>query len=119
VPGASVIGNDGAHLELCPALLREYTRHQVKSADYPAVVPYAQSRAHLFEKDLAAEDRCVRGTLVRGLTKADMDFLDVFEGDVSIATIQLYSSLIKHDHLGIHPRNSLCASSCTLHVLVE
>ncbi|EPQ52835.1 hypothetical protein GLOTRDRAFT_46720 [Gloeophyllum trabeum ATCC 11539] len=77
-----VIGNDGSHLQICPAVLLDHTRHHVKHADYPAVVPYEKSRV-FFDKELEPEERSVRGTLVTGLNKRDMDFLDTFEGDVS------------------------------------
>jgi len=35
--------------------------------------------------DLEPEDRSVRGSLVLGLSKADMNSLDVFEGNVGIS----------------------------------
>ncbi|THH15689.1 hypothetical protein EW146_g4815 [Bondarzewia mesenterica] len=75
-----VIGNDGGHLEVCPAVLMDHTRHHIKHADYPAVIPYEKS-SKLFERDLSYEERSVRGTLVTGLTKSDIDLLDIFEGD--------------------------------------
>ncbi|XP_006459406.1 hypothetical protein AGABI2DRAFT_191392 [Agaricus bisporus var. bisporus H97] len=77
-----VVGNDGTHLEICPAVLVEYTRHRVKLADYPGVVPLARSSYKLFNgrEDLSQEDRCVRGTLVTGLTRHDIRLLDYFEG---------------------------------------
>ncbi|KII87642.1 hypothetical protein PLICRDRAFT_42147 [Plicaturopsis crispa FD-325 SS-3] len=75
-----VIGNDGAHLQICPAVLLEYTRHQIQHADYPGIVPYTKSRA-LFNRELDAEERSVRGTLVTGLTASDIALLDVFEGN--------------------------------------
>ena len=34
--------------------------------------------------DLEPEDRSVRGSLVLGLSKADINSLDVFEGDVGV-----------------------------------
>lgn len=36
----------------------------------------------MLDHDLRPEERSVRGTLVLGLSKADVDYLDVFEGDV-------------------------------------
>lgn len=36
----------------------------------------------LLDHDLDPEGRSVRGTLVLGLSITDIDFLDVFEGDV-------------------------------------
>ncbi|TFK45834.1 hypothetical protein OE88DRAFT_1739948 [Heliocybe sulcata] len=75
-----VIGNDGSHLRICPAVLLEHTRHHIKNADYPAVVPYERSQV-FFDKPLEPEERSVRGTLVVGLNQLDMDLLDTFEAD--------------------------------------
>ncbi|EPS93525.1 hypothetical protein FOMPIDRAFT_1136034 [Fomitopsis schrenkii] len=75
-----VIGHEGQKLEICPALLLDYTRHQIKHADYPAVLPYSRSR-ELYEHDLSPEGRVVRGTLVTGLEEADIELLDIFEGN--------------------------------------
>ncbi|PCH42564.1 hypothetical protein WOLCODRAFT_102363 [Wolfiporia cocos MD-104 SS10] len=79
-----VIGHEGQQLKICPALLLEHTRHQIKHADYPAVVPYSKSRQLFGEtgRDLTPEERTVRGTLVTGLSKEDIELLDIFEGDV-------------------------------------
>lgn len=38
----------------------------------------------MLDHDLELEDRSVRGSLVLGLSKADIDSLDVFEGGVSV-----------------------------------
>ncbi|KAF7327722.1 Phosphoric monoester hydrolase [Mycena kentingensis (nom. inval.)] len=75
-----VIGNDGSHLKICPAVLLEHTRHKVLYADYPGVIPYSKGRA-FFDLDLERDARCVRGTLVTGLTEEDTSYLDTFEGD--------------------------------------
>ncbi|KAG2035248.1 hypothetical protein BDR03DRAFT_993460 [Suillus americanus] len=75
-----VIGNDGSQLQMCPALLLDYTRHQVKNEDYPGILPYSQSRA-MFDRDLNSEEKSVRGCLVTGLSDEDVRLLDVFEGD--------------------------------------
>ncbi|KAF9243516.1 hypothetical protein BU15DRAFT_86460 [Melanogaster broomeanus] len=75
-----VIGNDGSHLQICPAFLPDYTRHQIRDADYPGIVPYSRSRA-MFDHDLELEDRCVRGSLVIGLSDEDIRLLDIFEGN--------------------------------------
>ncbi|KDQ57333.1 hypothetical protein JAAARDRAFT_35959 [Jaapia argillacea MUCL 33604] len=80
-----VIGNDGSHLEICPAILLDHTRHHIKGADYPAVVPYERSKI-LFDHELEPEDRSVRGTLVTGLSQSDIDFLDTFEGNEYVRT---------------------------------
>ncbi|KAJ3753530.1 hypothetical protein EV360DRAFT_53325 [Lentinula raphanica] len=90
-----VIGNDASHLQIAPAVLFEHTRHKVKSADYPGVVPYHKGRS-LFSRELTHEERCVRGTLVTGLTSQDMSCLDYFEGDE-------YS----RSNIEIHPLQSL------------
>ncbi|KAJ7285016.1 hypothetical protein C8J57DRAFT_1290157 [Mycena rebaudengoi] len=66
-----VIGNDGTHLQICPAVLLY--------ADYPGIIPYSAGRV-LFEADLDREACSVRGTMVTGLTASDMQLLDVFEG---------------------------------------
>ncbi|KAI0359950.1 hypothetical protein OH77DRAFT_1419325 [Trametes cingulata] len=79
-----VIGHEGRQLEICPAVLLEHTRHKIRNADYPAVLPYSTSRT-LFQQsgrgDLAPEERTVRGTFVRGLSDRDISLLDLFEGD--------------------------------------
>ncbi|KAI5998882.1 hypothetical protein EDD15DRAFT_2161327 [Pisolithus albus] len=75
-----VIGNDGSHLRICPAVLKDFTRHQIIGADYPAIVPYSLSRS-LFDHDLDERKRSVRGSLISGLTDEDVRLLDVFEGD--------------------------------------
>ncbi|KAJ8588456.1 hypothetical protein M405DRAFT_769110 [Rhizopogon salebrosus TDB-379] len=75
-----VIGNDGDELQMCPALLLDYTRHQVKDEDYPGILPYSQSRV-MFDRDLNLEEKSVRGSLVTGLSEKDVQLLDIFEGD--------------------------------------
>ncbi|KAJ6438409.1 AIG2-like protein [Purpureocillium lavendulum] len=49
-----------------PAVLHDHCRHRVKFADYPAVVP--------------EKDRSVQGVYATGLTEANLDKLDYFEG---------------------------------------
>jgi len=75
-----VIGNDGTHLRIYSAILLDYTRHQIKHADYPAVIPYSKSKA-MFDRELSPEEKSVRGSLVTGLSEADVRLLDFFEGD--------------------------------------
>lgn len=75
-----VIGNDGSQLQMCSALLLDYTRHQVKNEDYPAILPYSQSR-EMFDHDLDFEEKSVRGSLVTGLSEEDVRLLDIFEGN--------------------------------------
>lgn len=76
-----VIGHSGSNLKICPAVLLDYTRHHVISEDYPGILPYSKSRS-LFSSDLDREDRCVRGSLVTGLSELDVKVLDEFEGAV-------------------------------------
>ena len=63
-------------------LLQDYTRHHVKGVDYPAIVP-AVDGTNIIGRTLSKEEASVRGTVVRGLSAADVRFLDTFEGDVS------------------------------------
>ncbi|KAG5950209.1 hypothetical protein E4U53_005371 [Claviceps sorghi] len=49
-----------------PALLQDFCRHRVKSVDYPGAVPEAGHQ--------------IRGVLVTGLTDANVQKLDFFEG---------------------------------------
>ncbi|KAN0093176.1 hypothetical protein V8E55_003960 [Tylopilus felleus] len=94
-----VIGNDGSYLQIRPALLLDYTRHKIHGADYPGIVPYSQSQA-MFSRDLAPEERSVRGSLVVGLSERDMRLLDIFEGDE-------YTRELVH----VHPLGPLVALS--------
>ncbi|KAJ2914074.1 hypothetical protein MD484_g6348, partial [Candolleomyces efflorescens] len=73
-----VIQNDGSHLQFCPAILFGYTRHKVKGRNYPGIIPSTESSL-LFNAELGPDEDVVRGTLVVGLTKSDMDALDDFE----------------------------------------
>ncbi|KAF8503269.1 hypothetical protein F5888DRAFT_969256 [Russula emetica] len=75
-----VLHNDASHLKICPAILMDYTRHHVSSADYPAILPCERSKA-LLGRELTPEENCIRGTLVTGFTNQDFMFLDVFEGN--------------------------------------
>ncbi|RDB25796.1 hypothetical protein Hypma_006604 [Hypsizygus marmoreus] len=90
-----VIKNDGSHLEICPAVLLDYTRHKVKNAEYPGVIPYAEGRL-LCRRELDVEEKSVRGTLVIGLTERDIQFLDYFEG-----------SEYTREGIDVHPLDSL------------
>lgn len=49
-----------------PAILHDYCRHRVEFADYPGIIP--------------EKGRSVRGIYATGLTDANMDKLDYFEG---------------------------------------
>ncbi|KAJ7170715.1 hypothetical protein C8R43DRAFT_980649 [Mycena crocata] len=90
-----VIGNDGSHLQICPAVLLKFTRHKVKFADYPGTIPYSDGRA-LFDHELDREACSVRGTMVTGLTKSDIQLLDIFEG-----------SEYTRDKVQVHPLEDL------------
>jgi hypothetical protein len=83
--------------------LQGFVRHHVRSVDYPAIIPSLESGKLLGRRvaspfnpsssytdlhvsktrDLEADEACVRGTYVSGLTKVDVLALDAFEGDVS------------------------------------
>ncbi|KAL5634711.1 hypothetical protein ACGC1H_002676 [Rhizoctonia solani] len=75
-----VIGNDASHLRAAPAVLMSFTRHHVRSCDYPAIVPYNVG-AVLLNRELNRDERCVRGVIVSGLRPEDVACLDIFEGD--------------------------------------
>lgn len=75
-----VIGNDGAHLMICSAILLDHTRHHLKQADYPALLPYSKSKA-MFNRNLSPEEKSVRGSLVTGLSESEVRLLDIYEGD--------------------------------------
>ncbi|KAI0041918.1 hypothetical protein FA95DRAFT_1525981 [Auriscalpium vulgare] len=81
-----VIDNEGSHLEICPAVLMDYTRHHVKDADYPAILPHEKSEK-LLKRELNLEEKSVRGTLVTGLTESDLELLDIFEGNEYVRTL--------------------------------
>ncbi|KXN84713.1 hypothetical protein AN958_12140 [Leucoagaricus sp. SymC.cos] len=104
-----VIGNDGTHLEICPAVLKDFTRHKVKREEYPGIVPFPQSKEKLFKgrDDLPQEDRSVRGTLVTGLTVRDMRLLDFFEG-----------TEYARDPVKVHPFISIASHSLEFKSLV-
>ncbi|KAF9267793.1 hypothetical protein L218DRAFT_977781, partial [Marasmius fiardii PR-910] len=76
-----VIGLEGKHLQIAPAVLPDFTRHKVKQEEYPGIIPYQAARLEQLVRDhLPQNDRCVRGCLITGLTERDITFLDVFEG---------------------------------------
>ncbi|KAJ7593223.1 hypothetical protein C8J56DRAFT_930596 [Mycena floridula] len=94
-----VIGNEAEHLQVCSAVLLDYTRHHVKGQDYPGIVPWSKGRA-FFDNELGHDARSVRGTLVVGLSDADIYFLDVFEG-----------SEYTRENVQVHPLGSLVSIS--------
>ena len=70
-----------------PALLRGYRRHKVRYADFPAIVPVQSSTAkpraqEQTQPQSQSQSHTVRGTLVSGLTAADIMRLDIFEGSM-------------------------------------
>ncbi|KEP51178.1 aminotransferase [Rhizoctonia solani 123E] len=75
-----VVGNDASHLRAAPAVLMSFTRHHVRSCDYPAIVPYNVG-AVLLNRELNRDERCVRGVIISGLRPEDVACLDIFEGD--------------------------------------
>ncbi|KAK4684179.1 hercynylcysteine S-oxide lyase, partial [Tremellales sp. Uapishka_1] len=74
-----VLGHRCDTLTFRDALLPNYTRHCVKHEDYPAVISREQTE-QLRSGPIAPEDCNTRGTLVKGLTFADVRALEVFEG---------------------------------------
>ncbi|KAI0075813.1 hypothetical protein K474DRAFT_1760323 [Panus rudis PR-1116 ss-1] len=76
-----VIGHEGNQLYITPGLLFNHTRHKIKNADYPGVLPYSSSAALFNGRELSPEEKTVRGTIVSGLTTDDIALLDIFEGD--------------------------------------
>ena len=69
---ARVIGNDGSHLTVQNAVLDGAKLYHVKGEEYPGLIRMPSS---------AGQVNAVKGTLVRGLTSADLACLDAFEGD--------------------------------------
>ncbi|KAF8206392.1 hypothetical protein K438DRAFT_1578269 [Mycena galopus ATCC 62051] len=90
-----VIGNDGSHLQICQAVLLNFTRHKVKWADYPGIIPFSQGQV-FFDHELDRDSCSVRGTMVTGLTKSDLQLLDIFEG-----------SEYDREKVSVHPLESL------------
>jgi hypothetical protein len=77
-----VIGNDGSHLLFLPCILYHHSRHRVLAQDYPALIPSSSSLVVLSIPSLPPNTtQTVRGTLVSGLTPADIAKLFHFEGD--------------------------------------
>lgn len=60
--------SQSALVSIRPALLRSFRRHRVRHADYPAILPCSDPHSS------------VRGSIVTGLTAADLYRLDIFEG---------------------------------------
>ncbi|KAI9690683.1 MAG: hypothetical protein M1820_009917 [Bogoriella megaspora] len=98
-----------SNITTSPALLPGYTRHRVRHADYPAIIPpppvssSSSSNPSANDNGGGSEQPCVRGTLVQGLTRADIHRLDIFEGDeyerrvVSVTLLPSHSASQKAD----------------------
>lgn len=67
-------------LNIAPAILHDYCRHKVLNADYPGMVPQRGAS--------------VRGTFVTGLTDANVQSLDWFEG-TEYERVKVRVSLLK------------------------
>ncbi|TEB34769.1 hypothetical protein FA13DRAFT_1625428 [Coprinellus micaceus] len=74
-----ILQNNGEHLRFCPAVLIGYARHKVKGQTYPGIITLSQSESILGMKHHSLQESVVRGTLVEGLTEADLKRLDDFE----------------------------------------
>jgi hypothetical protein len=87
-----MIGRSGQGLVSQPAILTDFALHHVKGEDYPALIPSHESKALIAGSAdgtgrlNASAKTAVRGTLVRGLTKKDVERLDAFEGDEYVRT---------------------------------
>ncbi|KAG8902240.1 hypothetical protein FRC01_009627 [Tulasnella sp. 417] len=75
------IATENPSLEVAPAILHNHTRLHVTSEDYPALVPSKVASNIVPEGRLREEDTTVRGVLVKGLTKKDLELLDAAEGE--------------------------------------
>jgi len=86
-----LINGEIENLELCPAILPGYTRHHVKHASYPGIIPCEES-ARIIGREIASDEKCVFGIIVRGLTVRQIRLLDNFEGND-----------YRHAYLSAHP----------------
>ncbi|EIW69330.1 hypothetical protein TREMEDRAFT_43923 [Tremella mesenterica DSM 1558] len=96
---ARVLGHGCQNLTFQDALLPDYTRHCVVGQDYPAVIDSKSTR--IISGD-DVEDTSTRGTLVSGLSVADVLALDIFEGDEytrKILKVHTFSSAAAIDQL--------------------
>ncbi|KAG8813354.1 hypothetical protein FRC19_002467 [Serendipita sp. 401] len=74
-----VLDRSGEDLDIAPAILDGYIRHQVSWADFPAIIPASKSH-DFFKPNSSGQDiDCVRGCYVSGLTETDIVKLDRFE----------------------------------------
>ncbi|KAM0789798.1 hypothetical protein ACM66B_006650 [Microbotryomycetes sp. NB124-2] len=77
---ARVVGHDGPNLQTYDAILPGHTRHHVRGEDYPAVVNAKDGRL-VMGRNLTELEGRVQGSLVKGLSDADVALLDEFEGN--------------------------------------
>ncbi|UZJ57168.1 hypothetical protein CBS101457_006488 [Exobasidium rhododendri] len=97
---SNVIRNDGAHVQIQPAILPGYVIHHITNEDYPGMVAREQSDSIMKKLRSSASStngntqeapavvvaEAVRGTVARGLTASDVIKLDAFEGDEYVRT---------------------------------
>lgn len=72
------------NIRMRPALLHNHCRRRVRGVDYPALV--------------VEQDKKAQGTLVEGLTKADIYRLDLFEGDEYLRVQAKVEVLVSDDN---------------------
>ncbi|KAH9481407.1 AIG2-like protein C [Psilocybe cubensis] len=107
-----VIRNKGEHLEVCPAVLLDHTRHEVKGCEYPGVIPISKGMK-ILNRSLTREEGSVRGTLVKGLTAQDIKYLDEFESDEYVrrkvkvhplgSFTRIFEKIVDEDFVPEHP----------------
>lgn len=74
------IVTENPNLEVAPAILYKHTRLHITNEDYSALVPSKVASQIVPEGRLREEDTRVRGVLVKGFTKKDLERLDEAEG---------------------------------------
>ena len=80
-----------------PALLQSYSRHKVRHADYPAIVPHESGS----DANPNQPSPSVRGTLVTGLLDEDLRRLDIFEGS-QYERLRVRVKALKGQKIGLH-----------------
>ncbi|KAJ5512207.1 hypothetical protein N7463_001759 [Penicillium fimorum] len=104
-----------AMLRFQPAILHGYRRHRVQDADYPGIVAVRETKTEA-EKSSAPKTSpgpSVMGTLVSGLTDADIYRLDRFEGSdyekkqVTVRILRDTRGDNKHAGEGVSDENQL------------
>ncbi|GAM83978.1 hypothetical protein ANO11243_019680 [Dothideomycetidae sp. 11243] len=92
-PSNPTFNEHNTYVTTCSAVLPAHSRHRVRGADYPAVIPES------------APDAGVRGTLARGLTDNDVRRLDIFEGDEYARLPVKVIPLLDQGHSSMKGRN--------------